>query len=69
MAPLQAVRSGGASDGNFPAAIGVPTLDGLGAVGAHPHARDEYVDVNTMPERVALLAALLERLRHRSPSA
>jgi glutamate carboxypeptidase len=69
IAPLQAARSGGASDGNFTAAIGVPTLDGLGAVGAHPHARDEYVDVNAMPERAALLAALLERLRHRSPSA
>ncbi|MGW0007330.1 M20 family metallopeptidase [Nocardia grenadensis] len=69
MAPLRAVRSGGASDGNFTAAIGVPTLDGLGAVGGHPHARDEYVDVNAMPERVALLATLLERLRHRAPAA
>ncbi|MGA6208527.1 M20 family metallopeptidase [Nocardia testacea] len=66
MAPLRAVRSGGASDGNFTAAIGVPTLDGLGAVGAHPHARDEYVDVRAMPERAALLAVLLERLRHRA---
>ncbi|MGW6336309.1 M20 family metallopeptidase [Nocardia rhamnosiphila] len=69
MAPLRAVRSGGASDGNFTAAIGVPTLDGLGAIGGHPHARDEYVDVKAMPERVALLAALLERLRHRPPAA
>ncbi|WP_063059832.1 M20 family metallopeptidase [Nocardia sienata] len=69
MAPLRAVRSGGASDGNFTAAIGVPTLDGLGAVGGHPHARDEHVDVNTMPARVALLATLLERLRHWSPAA
>lgn len=66
MAPLGAVRSGGASDGNFTAALGVPTLDGLGAVGAHPHARDEYVDVRAMPERAALLAALLQRLRHRA---
>lgn len=69
LAPPPAVRSGGASDGNFTAAIGVPTLDGLGALGGHPHARDEYVDVRAMPERVALLAALLERLRHRAPAA
>ncbi|MBF6352003.1 MULTISPECIES: M20 family metallopeptidase [Nocardia] len=68
-APLPAVRSGGASDGNLTAAIGVPTLDGLGAVGGHPHARNEHVDVDAMPERVALLAVLLERLRHRSPTA
>lgn len=69
LSPLQAVRSGGASDGNLTAALGVPTLDGLGAVGGHPHARNEHVDVNAMPERVALLAALLERLRHRSSAA
>lgn len=69
LSPLQAVRSGGASDGNLTAAIGVATLDGLGAVGGHPHARNEHVDVNAMPERVALLAVLLERLRHRSPAA
>ncbi|WP_327147726.1 hypothetical protein [Nocardia sp. NBC_01329] len=49
--------------------IGVPTLDGLGAVGGHSHARTEHVDVNAMPERVALLAVLLERLRHHRPNA
>ncbi|MFJ1460948.1 M20/M25/M40 family metallo-hydrolase [Nocardia sp. N2S4-5] len=46
LAPLQAVRSGGGSDGNVTAAIGVQTLDGLGAVGGHPHARSEHVEVN-----------------------
>lgn len=56
------VRSGGGSDGNFTAGLGVPTLDGLGAVGAHPHGRDEQVVVGAMPERAALLAALLKRL-------
>ncbi|MQA25276.1 MAG: M20/M25/M40 family metallo-hydrolase [Micromonosporaceae bacterium] len=60
--PPEGVRSGGGSDGNFTAALGVPTLDGLGAVGAHPHARSEWADVTAMPERVALLAALLDRL-------
>jgi glutamate carboxypeptidase len=53
---------GGASDGNFTAAIGVPTLDGLGAVGGGAHADHEYVEVATMPARVALLEALLTRL-------
>jgi glutamate carboxypeptidase len=53
---------GGASDGNFTAALGVPTLDGLGAVGAGAHADHEYVDVATMPARVALLSGVLRSL-------
>jgi glutamate carboxypeptidase len=52
----------GASDANFTAALGVPTLDGLGGVGGGSHARSEYVDVSRMLERAALLAALVERL-------
>lgn len=51
--------AGGASDGNFTAALGVPTLDGLGAVGDGAHSRHEHVLANTMPERAAVLAALL----------
>jgi len=58
-APVGA-KSGGASDGNLTAAAGVPTLDGLGAVGAHPHGRKEWVDVAVMPDRAALLAALVD---------
>jgi glutamate carboxypeptidase len=50
---------GGGSDGNFTAAAGVPTLDGLGAVGDGAHSSHEHVLVNTMPARAALLAALL----------
>ncbi len=68
LVPPAAVRSGGGSDGNLTAAIGVPTLDGLGAVGGHPHARNEHVVVDAMPERAALLAALLTRLGDRSLS-
>jgi glutamate carboxypeptidase len=60
--PPAGVRSAGGSDGNLTAAVGVPTLDGLGAVGAHPHGRGERVDVTVMPDRVALLAALIKRL-------
>jgi glutamate carboxypeptidase len=51
--------AGGASDGNFTAALGVPTLDGLGVVGDGGHADDEHVVLSSMPERAALLAALI----------
>ena len=51
--------AGGGSDGNFTAALGIPTLDGLGAVGDGAHSAHEHVLVNTMPVRAALLAALL----------
>src|SRR5207253_9512009 len=51
--------TGGGSDGNFTAAMGVPTLDGLGAEGEGAHAAHEHVDTESFPRRVALLAALL----------
>jgi glutamate carboxypeptidase len=50
---------GGGSDGNLTAALGIPTLDGMGAVGDGAHSTSEHVIVKTMPERAALLAALL----------
>ncbi|HSL74705.1 MAG TPA: M20 family metallopeptidase [Ilumatobacteraceae bacterium] len=53
---------GGGSDGNFTAAIGVPTLDGLGAVGGGAHADHEYVVVDTMPARAHLIAGLVARI-------
>lgn len=56
------VGVGGGSDGNFTAAIGVPTLDGLGAVGGGAHADHEYVLVDTMVPRAELLAAIIARL-------
>jgi glutamate carboxypeptidase len=68
--PPEGAHAAGASDGNFTGALGVPTLDGLGAVGGHPHGRGEYVDVALLPDRTALLAALVERLvtsLHRDP--
>jgi glutamate carboxypeptidase len=64
--PLSAARVGGGSDGNFTAALGVPTLDGLGAVGAGAHAEGEYVVTTAMPQRAALLAALIVELSRRS---
>jgi glutamate carboxypeptidase len=59
---LGAASTGGGSDGNFTGALGVPTLDGLGAVGNGAHAPDEHVVVAKLPERAALLAALLASL-------
>ncbi|MGP3976486.1 M20/M25/M40 family metallo-hydrolase [Streptomyces sp. 8N114] len=59
---LRGVSVGGGSDGNFTASIGVPTLDGLGAVGAHAHAEGEYVVIAEAPRRAALLAGLIDRL-------
>lgn len=56
--PMEHVGVGGASDGNFTAGIGVPTLDGLGAVGGGAHADDEHALVAKIPERTALLAWL-----------
>ena len=54
--------TGGASDGNFTAALGVPTLDGLGAVGEGPHALHEHVVIKELGPRAALVAGLLARL-------
>jgi glutamate carboxypeptidase len=50
---------GGGSDGNFTAALAVPTLDGLGAVGEAAHSPDENILVRALPKRAALLAGLL----------
>ena len=55
---LEEGTAGGASDGNTTAAL-APTLDGLGAVGDGAHAEHEHVEVDRLPERAALLAALL----------
>jgi len=56
---LEGAVVGGGSDGSFTSAIGTPTLDGLGAVGAGPHARHEHIRVRETLERVALVCALL----------
>lgn len=53
---------GGASDGNFTAALGVPTLDGLGAVGDGAHADHEWASASAVPERTALLATIIQRV-------
>ncbi|HUO34815.1 MAG TPA: M20 family metallopeptidase [Candidatus Acidoferrum sp.] len=57
--PLDEASTGGGSDGNFTAALGIPTLDGLGAVGDGAHSPREHVVIQALPERAALLAGLL----------
>ena len=52
--------TGGGSDGNFTAAMGIPTLDGLGAHGDGAHAVDEHVIIDSLPRQAALIAAILQ---------
>jgi len=59
---LDEIAVGGGSDGNFTAGIGVPTLDGLGAVGEGAHAKHESVVAAELPRRAALLAGLIEMI-------
>jgi glutamate carboxypeptidase len=59
---LGEVATGGGSDGNFTGALGVPTLDGLGAVGDGAHSPQEHVVIRLLAERAAILAGLLARL-------
>jgi glutamate carboxypeptidase len=60
---LEGTTVGGGSDGNFTAALGVATLDGLGAVGGGAHADHEYLITDAMPERAQLIAGLVEAIR------
>jgi len=59
---LEESSSGGGSDGNFTAALGIPTLDGLGAVGEGAHASHESILINRIADRTALLAKLVVAL-------
>jgi glutamate carboxypeptidase len=60
---LEEASTGGASDGNFTSAMGVPTLDGMGAVGEGAHARHESVMVEHLAPRTALIAGMLIQSR------
>lgn len=54
--------AGGGSDGNFTASLGVPTLDGLGALGAGAHAEHEHIIIDELPKRAAMFARLLQKI-------
>jgi glutamate carboxypeptidase len=58
---LEEAAVGGGSDGNFTAGIGIPTLDGMGAVGEGAHAVHEHIVVTELPRRALLLAGMIER--------
>ena len=57
--PLGECMAGGGSDGNLTGALGIPTLDGLGAVGDGAHSAHEFIYIDAMPARAALLGSLL----------
>jgi glutamate carboxypeptidase len=59
---IEESSTGGGSDGNFTAALGVPTLDGLGAVGEGAHAANESILIDRIADRVALLAGLVAEI-------
>ncbi|MFE3769466.1 M20 family metallopeptidase [Streptomyces sp. NPDC059122] len=63
---LEGTAVGGGSDGNFTAALGVPTLDGLGAVGGGAHADHEYLVVDAMTERANLVTGLVQARQHQA---
>lgn len=62
---IEGVAVGGGSDGNFTAAAGVPTLDGMGAVGGGAHADHEWIAVDRMADRAVLVAGVVARLQAR----
>lgn len=64
---LGAEDTGGGSDANFTAALGIPTIDGLGPVGEHPHTHEERIRRHTVVERAKLVALAL--LRWRAPES
>jgi len=59
---IQDVGSGGASDANTTAAMGIPTLDGLGAGGGLAHNPGEFIELDYLPTRIALVAGLVRRI-------
>jgi glutamate carboxypeptidase len=56
---LEEAATGGGSDGNLTSALGVPTLDGMGAIGVSAHAENESIRIDSLPQRTALLAAMI----------
>ena len=63
---IEDVGSGGASDANNAAAVGVPTIDGLGAGGGLAHNPGEYIELDYLPTRIALLAGLVQKIGDRA---
>lgn len=60
--PMEAISTGGCSDGNFTAATGTPTIDGMGIVGANSHRTDEYADLDSIDNMVLLVSKVCESI-------
>ncbi len=65
---IQDVGSGGASDANNTSPLGIPTIDGLGAGGGLAHNPDEYIELDYLPTRIALLTVLVQKIGTSMPS-
>ncbi|MDQ6818681.1 MAG: M20/M25/M40 family metallo-hydrolase, partial [Actinomycetota bacterium] len=65
--PLHDVATGGLSDACWTAAAGIPTLDGLGPIGAHDHTPDEVIEVPSVATRCGLVAGVIAGVEHSSP--
>jgi glutamate carboxypeptidase len=61
---IEDVGTGGASDGNITAAMGIPTIDGLGACGGLAHNPNEYIELDSLPIRIALFTGLVQHINH-----
>ncbi len=63
---MKAITTGGCSDGNFTASAGVPTIDGMGLVGANSHRPDEYVELSSIPVMVSLITRVCRDLTQKT---
>ena len=59
---IESISTGGCSDGNFSSALGIPTIDGMGPVGANAHRQDEYVELSSIVPQVQLIASVCRSL-------
>ena len=59
---IEYIATGGCSDGNFASALGVPTIDGMGLVGANAHRQDEYVELDSIVPQIQLIASVCKAL-------
>jgi len=59
---IEDIQSGGASDGNTTAQMGIPTVDGLGACGSLAHNPNEYIELDSLPIRIALFIGLVQQI-------
>ena len=64
--PMEAISTGGCSDGNYTSAAGTPTIDGMGIVGANSHRADEYADLDSIDNMVGLVAQVCKTINEKN---